>query len=379
MGIIEREPGSAVDLPSRNAKVTETKIELPAKVADVATAAVSTATTETIDGAFYGSFEQIAAEVRPLPVFGPILANAILNMLRRVKKAGKAPASRQENQAQAAVAKSLHSLAVVVDATAFWIGDFSQETYNALSRLTHVTMPRFVEEVVAPVRKLAASALKLASLLNKRLVASREHINSLAQSLPWNFHADTFDLAIGKLVFLFDHLWHKVYTNIENRLHGAEADIRKLRAQVNALQEWKAKTVTPTLNRHTAEISKLLPLAALTAFILPIKNLLSWAQGVQSPASTAITNNVCEPVGDCAANKLTGGNWSKWAKDLFKLLLFGTLDAILLADLCQMIGLVGDIIDLATPEIEAIASVEGGLIALGCVGGTPPLPPPAYT
>lgn len=378
--IIEIPPPGEIPYFPEGAKdgVEYVKPPPPPPMMSVAGGVANEALTESIDAAFDDAMGTLADEVRTLPVFGPALAQVITRAVKKVKQSLKVGSSKSQDQNLEHTAKLLHWLAVLVDATAYWIGDFAEEVYNTFSLLRHTVMPQYVASQLAPLRTRLGKDEKTIGLLNKRLVKAKQAIQQMAPQIRWPIHAPTFDTAVKWWTQRFVQLWHKVYTNMEKRLHGAEVTIRKLLKQVHALQTWKEKVVTPTLRKHTAELSQLLPLLALAPLVAPIKNLLSWAQGVSSPATNAITDNICEPVGDCAANKLTQGNWSKWAKDLFKLLLFGALDAILLADLCAMVGLVGDIIDLAKPAVEEIAGVEGGLIGIGCVSGTPPLPAPLY-
>jgi hypothetical protein len=424
VSIIEHEPGATTTLPyEQGGKIRNVPVDAYVKVADLATAGTSMAATETIDGAFYGTFEQLAADIRPIPIVGPILAAAFLKIAYRVKKGLKAPASRQQNQAQAHAAKALHAVAVVVDATAFWIGDFAEATYNALAHLTHVTLPQYVEQQVKPVRITAANALKLAKQDAAQIAAGLAAINSLASSLPWDFNAATFGAGMRVWVGLFTRLWHKVYLNLERRLAQLETvvipalqlklgkldklvrgavipDITKLKQQMSnvllkvvpALKVGIAK-VTNTVDNvvipqvkalQVEDVKQNTQIGTIITELAPLIGL-GTAAGFGLAFGNAAANdpladtNICNPATECVGSHvLSKSGWS-WLKKLLPAILAGAIDALLLADMCLICKAAQTLVTVVEPELRGIAYLEGRLVDSGCGSLPPPMPAPAYS
>lgn len=424
MGIIEREPGTASDLPYRNnGKVENFRVPPPIKLGDAATAASSQAITETIDGTFNATIEGLAREVRGIPIIGPGLSRALMNAVMRIKKGSKAPASTTQSQAQVHAATELHALAVLVDAAAYWIGDFSEAVYNTFSTLRHITMPAYVEKVLKPVRLLATKALRLATAADTSLKGGLAAINSLAQTLPWNFNAATFPKGMAVFVSLFTRLWHKVYDNIELRLgHIEGVDLVQIRGLLTKLSTFVHGSLVPDLTKVKQQMTELLTktlpalrakeaadataIAKLNTTTIPAINAkqaadekviasqglsitallpLLGAAGFASAFSNAISNApneqtaICDPVTQCVgSNVLSKGGWS-WLKNLLPAILAGAIDALLLSDMCVICKAASALVGVVEPELRAIAVVENGLASIGCASSPAPMPPPAYS
>lgn len=424
MGIIIHEPGADTTLPWVGPKgVTNEPVDAYSKVADLATAGTSMAATETIDGAVYGTLERLAIEVRVIPILGPGLARALTRAARNILRGGKSPSSSQQNQSQVHAAKTLHALAILVDATAFWIGDFAEATYNTFSQLTHTVMPVYVEKEVRPVRVKAQNALKLAQKDEKDIAGGLAEINSLAQLLPWQFNATTFPGGMRVWVGLFARLWHEVYNKLvlevgriegveiptlrglllklSNFVHGSLVpDIQKLKAEMlrtltQTIPAIKAKqaaderaidkinnTTIPavqakqkadevTIGQILLNLAPLIGLGTAAGFASAFGNAANSAPN----ASTAI----CDPVSECAGNRVLGKNGWSWLKSLLPAILAGAIDALLLADMCVICKAAATLVGVVEPELRAIAVIENGLASIGCASAPSPLPPPAYS
>lgn len=278
----------------------------------------------------------------------------------------------------------LWSMAYEVHDMSVELGNFATSTAASFHDLRYTTLPREINRVTAPLR----SRLTTLETVRKQLdgiaraagyssfpvmvKAEQPHIAQLKA-------ADAYVLKQGH-VSLAGAL--SVYEATSKSWTATEAEVRKLGFYtVPDFIEWAKKEILVTLpakvEAEATERKKLAtavqPLITNKAGLLALLTIPGFTR-----AFDRIRTAECTPIAECAVNQNFGsGAWSKLLNFL-KDILEAAIAALVFADLCNILGVVSEGIDVFMPVLEELVTLESGICAFGGASIAAAMPPPAY-
>jgi len=280
------------------------------------------------------------------------------------------------------ITRLLETGAWAIHDTAIELANFAASTTEAIATLVVTVIPREIRRELAPVKKMVLTIwgdiqawnaiVKRYGFRNFRvfLAAATPAIVALRKGIAYVISQGHASFA-GALSS-FQWAWERV------KLY--EETVRKLKfydvpAWIRHVETVITKTIPQTIHKLTLRVGKIENLLKPNKLGIPVLLALMSVAARAAFFRPAIPE-VCTEVGDCAASNLIGKARWQWFKDLLGLLLAASIDALVLADLCQIARLAQTIASDFEPALRELAIGEGTLAGIGCggAGWNPPAP-----
>jgi len=212
--------------------------------------------------------------------------------------------------------------AELVQHVAGTLGDMAEQTYLALYKLNHETIPRKINAALIPVRQtLTRHTDRLDTLedLNRRVSTA---VGDTLRGLPWGV-AGTYVGNMERLLASYAHLWEQFFTytkpqlsecfgetlpalraqiaDLERRVvEGIDARLDALRSDLNALERFVNTTVLSRLDALELALESILfdALGEVGKLLLPLTQRLvaleQWVANVAEPALAALRDDLAQ-------------------------------------------------------------------------------------
>src|SRR5215469_8360382 len=282
------------------------------------------------------------------------------------------------------ITRLLETGAWAIHDTAIELANFAASTTEAIATLVVTVIPREIRRELAPVKKMVLTIwgdiqawnaiVKRYGFRNFRvfLAAATPAIVALRKGIAYVISQGHASFA-GALSS-FQWAWERV------KLY--EETVRKLKfydvpAWIRHVETVITKTIPQTIHKLALRVGKIEGLIKENALGIPVLMALMTAAARARWFRPAIPE-VCTEVGDCAANNLLGKARWQWFKDLLGLLLAATLDALIIADICEVGKMVTVIANDFAGALGELGAAESWLAKSSCGGAGYEPPAPLY-
>jgi hypothetical protein len=282
------------------------------------------------------------------------------------------------------ITRALETGAWVLHDTAIELANFAASTTEAIATIVVTVIPREIRRELAPVKKMVLTIwgdIKVWNATVKRfgfrnlrtfLAVAAPAIVELRKGIAYVISQGHKSFA-GALSS-FQWAWERV------KLY--EETVRKLKfydvpAWIRHVETVITKTIPQTIHKLALRVGKIEGLIKENALGIPVLMALMTAAARARWFRPAIPE-VCTEVGDCAAGNLLGkSNWA-WFKDLLGLLLAAAIDALVIANICEVGQMVDGIANEFIGGLGLLSAGESWLAKSSCPGAASTIPPPLY-
>jgi hypothetical protein len=278
----------------------------------------------------------------------------------------------------------LHAIAFEVHDLTVEMGNFATSAAASIHDLRYQTIPREINKVTAPLRGRIT-----------RLENVRKLLDGIAKKYGYADFPTLVRTAtphIKQLIAADVYVKGQHHASLAGALSVYEATAKSWAETQRQVQKLGYYTIPDFVRWAQLEITKVLPakieaevkarqqlatkLAPLIRNEAPLLALLT-VPGFER-AFNRIRNAECTPIAECAVNQNFGsGAWGKLL-NLLKDLLETALAVLAFADLCNILAVVSEGIDVFMPVLEELVTLESGICAFGGASPAPAMAPPAY-
>jgi len=282
------------------------------------------------------------------------------------------------------ITRAMEAAAWVAHDTSVQLANFAASTTVAIAEVVTTVIPREIRRELAPIRKRVATiwgdinawnaTVKRFGFRNLRtfLALAAPAIVSLRVGIAYVIKQGhkSFAGALSSFQWAWERV--KVYEETVRKLHFYDVP-----AWIRHVQTEITKTIPRTIHKLTLRLGKVENLLKFNKLGIPTLLALMTVAARARWFRPAIPE-VCTEVGECAAGNILGKkNW-QWLKDFLGLVLAAAIDAIVIANICEVGKLVTTIANDFARALGELSEAESWLGKSSCGGAGYDPPSPLY-